>query len=108
MQGCTGSRAGRWSLRPAGAAGKESLLIAQPALRFGHYADMTGETARRHEVRRRTPWLIGAVVVAIVAIAGATVAALSSRNSTAEHGPVATARELHWREDISYPATRPG
>jgi hypothetical protein len=67
---------------------------------------MTGETARRHEVRRRTPWLIGAVVVAIVAIAGATVAALSGSDSTAEHGPVATARELHWREDISYLATR--
>lgn len=70
---------------------------------------MTPETLDQHRNGARRRWLLlgCAAVVAIAAIAGGTVVALSSRDSAAaEHGPVATARDLRWRADISYLATQ--
>jgi hypothetical protein len=61
---------------------------------------MTGKALHEqgNGVRRRRSRLIVAVVVAILAMTGGTVAALAA---TGEH-PAASARDLRWRADISY------
>jgi len=54
-------------------------------------------------VQRRRSRLIGAVVVAILAIAGGTAGALAAAGGAlGQHQPVASARDLRWRADISY------
>jgi hypothetical protein len=68
---------------------------------------VTSKTLHGNATQRRPPWLIGAVVVAILAVTGGTVAALAARGpSLPGNRPVASARDLHWRADITYLAGR--